>query len=178
MRTVTIADAGNVILGLQDEIRRSQEARYDHRLHGVLLVAQGMNCCQVAELLGDAPRTVAYWVQKFEQKGLAGLQEGARSGRPSKLDADQFADLQWVLRGSPSDVGLAGNLWDGKTMAAYLRQTHGVELGARQCRRLLRQLSDAELFANRSALFANGGEFSLCSTIVCCRGLRPKTTVC
>jgi transposase len=139
MRTVTVADAGNVILGLQDEIRRSQEARYDHRLHGVLLVAQGMNCCQVAELLGDAPRTVAYWVQKFEQKGLAGLQEGARSGRPSKLDADQFAELQWVLRGSPSDVGLAGNLWDGKTMAAYLRQTHGVELGARQCRRLLRQ---------------------------------------
>jgi Winged helix-turn helix len=82
MRTVTVADAENVIFGLQDEIRRSQEARYDHRLHGVLLVAQGINCCQVAELLGDAPRTVAYWVEKFEQKGLTGLQEGARSGRP------------------------------------------------------------------------------------------------
>jgi transposase len=139
MRTVTVADAEDVIFGLQDEIHRSQEARYDHRLHGVLLVAQGMNCCQVAELLGDAPRTVAYWVEKFEQKGLAGLQEGARSGRPSKLDADQFADLQRVVRGKPSEVGLAGTLWDGKTMAAYLRQKHRVELGPRQCRRLLRQ---------------------------------------
>ena len=139
MRTVTVADAQNVTLGLQDEIRRSQEARYDHRLHGVLLVAQGMNCSQVAELLGDSPRAVANWVEKFEKKGLAGLQDGARSGRPSKLDADQWADLQRVLRGKPSDVGLAGNLWDGKTMAAYLRQTHQVELGPRQCRRLLRQ---------------------------------------
>ena len=139
MRTITVADAENVILGLQDEIRRSQEARYDHRLHGLLLVAQGMNCCQVAELLGDAPRTVAYWVEKFEQKGLAGLQEGGRSGRPSKLDADQLADLQRALRGKPRDVGLAGTLGDGKTMAAYLRQTHRVELGPRQCRRLLRQ---------------------------------------
>ena len=53
MRTVTVADAGNVILGLQDEIRRSQEARYDHRLHGVLLVAQAhllqfekLSCCR------------------------------------------------------------------------------------------------------------------------------------
>jgi transposase len=82
---------------------------------------------------------VAYWVEKFEQKGLAALQEGARSGRPSKLDADQLADLQWVLRGKPRDVGLAGNLWDGKTMAAYLRQKHRVELGPRQCRRLWRQ---------------------------------------
>ena len=139
MRTVTVADAQNVAVGLQDEIRRSQEARYDHRLHGVLLVAQGMNCSQVAELLGDSPRAVAYWVEKFEEKGLAGLQEGARSGRPPKLDTDQLADLQRVLRGKPSDVGLVGNLWDGKTMAAYLRQTHGVELGPRQCRRLLRQ---------------------------------------
>ena len=54
MKIVTIDDAENVILGLQDEIRRSEESRYDHRLHGVLLVAYGMNCCQVADLLGDA----------------------------------------------------------------------------------------------------------------------------
>ena len=139
MKIVTIDDAENVILGLQDEIRRSEESRYDHRLHGVLLVAYGMNCCQVADLLGDAPRTVAYWVERFEEKGLGRLREGSRSGRPSKLDADQIADLQRVLRGKPSDVGLTGNLWDGKTMSAYLRTKHRVQLGPRQCRRLLRE---------------------------------------
>src|SRR6476660_4355185 len=124
MKIVTIDDAENVILGLQDEIRRSEESRYDHRLHGVLLVAYGMNCSQVADLLGDAPRTVAYWVERFEEKGLGGLHEGSRSGRPSKLDADQIADLQRVLRGKPSEVGLSGNPWDGKTMSAYLRTRH------------------------------------------------------
>ena len=139
MKIVTIDNAENVILGLQDEIRRSEESRYDHRLHGVLLVAHGMNCCQVADILGDAPRTVAYWVERFEQKGLGGLHEGSRSGRPSKLNADQIADLQRVLRGKPSEVGLSGNLWDGKTMSAYLRSKHRVQLGPRQCRRLLRE---------------------------------------
>src|SRR6516162_9903567 len=139
MKIVTIDDAENVILGLQDEIRRSEESRYDHRLHGVLLVAHGMNCCQVADILGDAPRTVAYWVERFEQKGLGGLHEGSRSGRPSKLNAHQIADLQKVLRGKPSEVGLSGNLWDGKTMSAYLRSKHRVQLGPRQCRRLLRE---------------------------------------
>jgi hypothetical protein len=68
MKIVTIDDAENVILGLQDEIRRSEESRYDHRLHGVLLVAHGMNCCQVADLLGDAPRTVAYRAERFEEQ--------------------------------------------------------------------------------------------------------------
>ena len=139
MKIVTIADAENVILGLQDEIRRSEEARYDHRLHGVLLVAQGLNCCQVADMFGDASRTVAYWVERFEARGLAGLQEGAREGRPSKLSGSQLADMQKVLRGKPNEVGLTGNLWDGKTMSAYLRAAHQLDLGPRQCRRLLRQ---------------------------------------
>jgi transposase len=55
------------------------------------------------------------------------------------LNADQIPDLQRVVRGKPSEVGLSGNLWDGKTMSAYLRKKHRVELGPRQCRRLLRQ---------------------------------------
>jgi hypothetical protein len=50
MRPLTIADASAIVLGLQDEIRRSEESRYDHRLHGVLLVAQGMSCPEVGRL--------------------------------------------------------------------------------------------------------------------------------
>jgi hypothetical protein len=53
MKPLTIADSPRIILGLQDEIRRSEESRYDHRLHGVLLVAQGMTCPEVAHLLGE-----------------------------------------------------------------------------------------------------------------------------
>jgi transposase len=40
MKPLKISDAETMILALQDEIRRSDESRYDHRLHGVLLVAQ------------------------------------------------------------------------------------------------------------------------------------------
>jgi transposase len=139
MKALTISNASTIILGLQDEIRRSAESRYDHRLHGVLLVAQGMSCCQVGDLLGDAPRTVEYWVHRFEQKGLAGLQEGKRSGRPSRLNPQQVAEIQTALRARPSDFGLHGNLWDGKTLAAYIKRKYGVTLGARQCRRFFRQ---------------------------------------
>lgn len=139
MKALTISDASVMVLGLQDEIRRSAESRYDHRLHGVLLVAQGVNCRRVAELFGDAPRTVEYWVRRFEEKGLAGLQEGQRPGRPSRLNPRQMAELQDALRKRPSDFGLSGNLWDGKTLAAHIEQAYGAQLGARQCRRFFRQ---------------------------------------
>ena len=44
-----------MVLGLQDEISRSEESRYDHRLHGVLLVAQGMTCPEAADFWGAPP---------------------------------------------------------------------------------------------------------------------------
>jgi hypothetical protein len=52
MKPLAVSDAETMRLALQDEIRRSEASRYDHRLHGVLLVAQGMNCWEVARLLG------------------------------------------------------------------------------------------------------------------------------
>jgi transposase len=140
MQALTITDSATIILGLQDEIRRSEESRYDHRLHGVLLVAQGMTCPQVAELLGDAPRSVEYWVRRFEQSGFAGLREGERSGRPRRLDEKQLQEINKALRRTPRELGLGVNLWDGKTLAAWIAKRYGIELGVRQCQRLFRQL--------------------------------------
>ena len=139
MKPLTIADAPTMVLGLQDEIRRSEEARYDHRLHGVLLVAQGTSCIETARLLGDAPRTVQYWVRQFEKDGLAGLAEGERSGRPSRLQPKQLAEIGMVLREPPDVSGLSVNLWDGKTLAAFIEREYDVALGVRQCQRLFRQ---------------------------------------
>lgn len=140
MKALTITDAESVILGLQDEIRRSEESRYDHRLHGVLLVAQGLTCPEVAGLLGDAPRTVEYWVRGFEEKGLAGLLEGERSGRPKRLTEKQLQAVDRVLRKAPRGAGVSGNIWDGKTLSAWIEQQYGIELGVRQCQRIFRQL--------------------------------------
>jgi transposase len=139
MQPLTISDAASMIVGLQQEIQRSEESRYDHRLHGVLLVAQGLTCPEVGHLLGDAPRTVEYWVRRFEDRGLAGLTEGERPGRPPRLDATQVREVNRVLRGRPTDAGMPVNLWDGKTLAAWIAKRYGIQLGVRQCQRLFRQ---------------------------------------
>lgn len=140
MKPLTIKDSETVVLGLQDEIRRSENSRYDHRLHGLLLVAQGMSCRQVAELLGDSPRTVAYWVRRFESSGLSGLIEDEKSGRPRRLNDEQIETIDAALRMKPSDFGLSSNLWDGKTLSAFVKNKWDINLGTRQCQRLFRQL--------------------------------------
>lgn len=138
MRPLRISGAASVV-GLQQEIQRSEESRYDHRLHGVLLVAQGLTCPEVAQLLGDAPRSVEYWVHRYEREGLAGLTEGERAGRPSRLSEEQIQEVNRVLRARPSDAGMRVNLWDGKTLSAWIEKSYGIQLGVRQCQRLFRQ---------------------------------------
>src|SRR5207245_10108717 len=98
MKPLTIADSATIILGLQDEIRRTEESRYDHRLHGVLLVAHGMTCPEVAALLGDAPRSVEYWIRGIEENGLAALREGERSGPPTRLSEKHLRGIKPGLR--------------------------------------------------------------------------------
>jgi transposase len=140
MKALTISDSENMIRAIQDEIRRNDASRYDHRLHGVLLVAHGLSCPQVGELLGDSPRTVVNWVQRFEARGLAGLSEGERPGRPGRLSQSQLTRVEAALRDSPDKFDLPTQMWDGPTLSEFLRQELGVNLKVRQCQRLFRQL--------------------------------------
>ena len=139
MRALTISNREEMIFALQDEIRRSAEARYDHRLHGVLLVAQGMSCRQTAEQLGDAPRTVENWVHRFEQDGFAGLSDGEREGRPSRLSRQDRERVEEALRRSPAHYGLPAQLWNGPLLSAFLQKQFAVTMGVRQCQRLFRE---------------------------------------
>src|SRR5260370_42034750 len=68
------------------------------------------------------------------------LQEGERAGRPRRLNSQQMLEVDAVLRKTPKEAGMSGNLWDGKTLAAWIKRQYGIRLGVRQSQRLFRQL--------------------------------------
>lgn len=138
MRPLTLSLPEHSRAVLQQEINRHQDARYDHRLHCVLLVASGMSCEQTAGLFGDSPRTLSNWVRRFDRQGLAGLAEGNHSGRPSRLSAEQLEEVRGLVRQAPADVAVDANLWDGKSLSACLEKRYGVRMSVRQCQRLFR----------------------------------------
>ncbi|MBK8974281.1 MAG: helix-turn-helix domain-containing protein [Hahellaceae bacterium] len=88
MRRLEIADADIMRIAIQQEIVRSEESRYDHRLHGLLLITAGHSAGQVAKLFGEDRRTVQRWIKTFESNGLDGLRE-KENGLvvPKSLDA-------------------------------------------------------------------------------------------
>lgn len=140
MRKLQISDVGIMRIAIKQEISRSEEARYDHRLHGVLLLSHGLSCYKVAELLGQHPTTIERWAHRFEKHGFAGLQDQEHPGRFKRLNPEQWIKLGKDLRESPRQLGYEQNLWDGKLLAHHLAQSYRVKLGVRQCQRIFRQM--------------------------------------
>ncbi len=140
MRKFEIKDAAIMEIAVQQEIRRSQESRYDHRLHGILLICKGFSCSEAADFFNHSPRTIQYWVKRFEEEGFAGLVDAPHSGRPGRLDEKIIEAISRELRESPRSFEYSQNLWDGKLLSHHLSEKYDVLLGVRQCQRLFTQL--------------------------------------
>lgn len=140
MRKLEISNPELMQKAIRDEIARSEESRYCHRLHGVLLVCKGKSCYEVADLLGQGARTVQYWVKRFEEKGFVGLVDQPRPGRPTELSEEVLKQLRGDLRRSPQELGYTQNLWDGKLLSHHMAERFGIKIGPRQCQRLFHKL--------------------------------------
>ena len=140
MKRIAIPDAETFVAAIQDEISRTREGRYFHRLHVVLYVLQGASATEAVRLYGDSARAIEYWVHRLLSNGLAGLWEGDRPGRPGRLSAADQERLQTEILLPPRELGYDQNLWDGLLLSHHLREKYAVSLGVRQCQRLFHQM--------------------------------------
>lgn len=51
MKKLEISDTEVMGIAIRQEIARNDESRYDHRLHGVLLVANGMSALRISAIV-------------------------------------------------------------------------------------------------------------------------------
>ena len=140
MRRVTVSNAAEAREIIKAEIRRTDEARLQHRLHCLLLVCDGKTCAEVVVLFGDSLRIVEYWVKRFNEVGIDGLRDAARPGRRPRLLPEDKKAVAQDLRCSPQQFGYGQNLWDGKLLSHHLKEKFNVELKVRQCQNLFHKL--------------------------------------
>jgi len=58
MKRIKIEDNEFMQEAIMQEIIHNENFRYNHRLHGLLLVSKGMNCYQAGALLGHDSTTI------------------------------------------------------------------------------------------------------------------------
>ncbi len=91
-------------------------------------------------MLGHTPKTIETWVNQFNVRGFAGLQEEFKSGRPPSLNETMISSINTDLRNSPRTFGYSQNLWDGKLLSYHIEKVYEIKLGVRQCQRLFNKL--------------------------------------
>jgi len=96
---------------------RSGEVRLAERARMVLACLQGKRNDEVARELGVRPNTVGLWRQRFAARGLAGLHDEPRSGKPAKYGVE-LRDRVLAQLELPPPAGMAS--WDGGALAAAL----------------------------------------------------------
>jgi transposase len=140
MRKLTVVNAPTMAILLQNEIHRNDESKYDHRLHGVLLVALGHSCSETAKILGHTVTTIENWVNRFNRGGFNSLRDELHTGRPSTLSFEQMKDIREAISQDPMKLGYNQNLWDGKLLSHHILVKFGITLSVRQCQRLFHKL--------------------------------------
>ena len=140
LKKLEITNAKEMSIAIRNEISRSEESRYDHRLHGILLVSKGMNCYDAGSMLGENSKTMERWVNGFNEKGFNALREGKRSGRPSRLTPQQMDIINSDLRKRPGEFGYDQNLWDGKLLMHHISDKFHMKVGVRTCQLIFHRL--------------------------------------
>ena len=106
-----------------------------HRLHSVVLVLSGRSASEVAGIHGDSPRAVAYWVSRFKDEGVTGLEDNQRPGRPPKLTIQQMGKLQTFMKRSERKSMPV----NADTLAGFILTEFQIVLTPRQCWRILKK---------------------------------------
>ena len=86
----------------------------------MLLAADGVANTRIAELVDSTVTTVLGWRNRYQSKGLVGLVDAARSGRPRELD--HRAIVAETLKPPPKRLGVTH--WSTRLLADRLKISH------------------------------------------------------
>jgi transposase len=88
------------------------------RFFAIILLGKGFDHDAVAEGFSITRRTLYNWIRRFNERGIDGLLEGPRPGRPRKIKEGKRKQYRELVE-HPEKAGYAH--WTGKKFHGYLR---------------------------------------------------------
>lgn len=104
---------------------RTRGAGLVRRAHIVVHALEGLSAPQVAAKMELCGATVRFWLKRFNERGLPGLQEDMRSGRPPTYSAEERSTVIKTALTRPSALDLPFACWTLDRLVAYLSE-HGI----------------------------------------------------
>jgi transposase len=90
--------------------------------------AHGYRVAEIADLVRLSPASVRLWVKRFNDKGIAGLKDEPRSGRPTIYTPDEVSIVVESALTRPETLGLPFACWTLDRLEAYLNEQRGIAM--------------------------------------------------
>ena len=85
-------------------------------------VQEGLGAPDIAARTGLCGATVRFWLKRFNERGLQGLEEDMRSGRPPTYTAEERSAVIKAALSRPAELGLPFATWTLDRLVAYLSE--------------------------------------------------------
>jgi len=107
---------------------RTAPARAVERARIIRLAREGRRVPAIAHELGICPATVRFWLKRFNERGIEGLNDQPRPGRPATYTPEEVGEVIAVSLTNPRDLGLPFGSWTLDRLEAYLNEERGIAI--------------------------------------------------
>lgn len=107
---------------------RTAAVRTVERARIIERASVGKRVGDIAGELGCDRRTVRLWLKRFNEAGLAGLEDDPRSGHPATYTPDQVGEVLAAALSKPTDLGLPFASWTLDRLETYLNEEKGIPI--------------------------------------------------
>ena len=125
---------------IQWGMHHAPKAEVRQRATAIHMLHQGQKPEEVAQMLAVSQSTVYGWHERWREKGLEGLANRAKSGRPKNADEAYEELLGEVVESEPEAYGYAFGIWTVDRLREHMRQQTGIKLSNRRFRALMQAL--------------------------------------
>lgn len=130
----------------EDEVRtidrlahaRTEPARAVERGQIIWRAHRGERVPAIARALGRTEATVRLWLTRFNARGVDGLTDAPRSGRPPVYTADEVGEVIAASLSKPDELGLPFGSWTLDRLTVYLKEQKQVGIGRTRIGEILR----------------------------------------
>ena len=107
---------------------RTAPARAVERARVVLAALEGQQVEDIAVDQRLSRNTVYLWLHRFEERGVAGVADRGRSGRPRTYPGGQVGAIVATALTAPQVLGVPFSSWTLDRVVAYLREHKGIRM--------------------------------------------------
>jgi transposase len=125
---------------IKSELRGDDKFYQGIRLHAVYQIACGKDAKYLQEVYSTSHKSICNWVHRYNAQGINGLKDRPRSGRPSRLNDSQMAELKRILQTIPSHYGYDSPTWTGPLLIDFIKQKYSIKYRQAQIYNILNKI--------------------------------------